>query len=87
MNVDERGYEKQGNEVCEMGEERIRELCERVAVEIGRMDVRDWRVCEVDGGGKGFQTCEIIKEGGRKGMEIISFKGERGMIGERLETE
>ena len=63
-----------------MGEERIRELCERVAVEIERMDVKDWRMCEVDGGGKESQTCEIIKEGGREDVEIASI--ERGMIGE-----
>ena len=70
-----------------MGEERIRELCERVAVEIERMNVRDWRVCEVDGGGKDSQTCEIIKEGGRKGVEIVFMEGERGMNGERLGME
>ncbi len=67
-----------------MGEERMRGLCERVAAEIERMNVRDWRVCEVDGGGKGFQTCEIIKEGGRKEVEIVFIESERGMIGERL---
>ncbi len=60
-----------------MGEERIRELCERVAVEVERMNVRDWRVCEVDGGGKGSQTYEIIKEGGRKGVETVLTEGER----------
>ena len=49
-----------------------------------RMNVRDWRVCEVDGGGKFSQTCEIIKEGGRKGVEIVFFEEERRMIGERL---
>ena len=74
-------------EVCEMGEERVRELCERVVVEKERMNVRDWRVCEVDGRGKISQTCEIMKEGGRKGVEIVSMEGERGMIGERLGME
>ena len=59
-----------------MGEERIRELCERVAVEKEKMNVRDWRVCEVDEGGKGSQTCEIMKEGGRKGVEIVSIEGD-----------
>ena len=70
-----------------MGEERIRELCERVAVEIERVNVRDWRVCKGDGGGKGSQSCEIIKEGGRKGVEIVFMECERGMIGERLGME
>ena len=60
-----------------MGEERIRELCERAVEEIERMNVRDWRVCEVDGGGKFSQTCEIMKEGGRKGVEIVVTEGER----------
>ena len=60
-----------------MGEERIRELCERVCFEIERMNVRDWRVCEVDGGGKGGQTCEMMKDGGRKGVEIVVIEGER----------
>ena len=36
-----------------------------------RMNEKDWRVCEVDEGGKGFQTCEIVKEGGRKGVEVV----------------
>ena len=49
--------------------------------------MRDWRVFEVDGGGKVSQTCEIIKEGGRKGVEIVLMEGERGMIGERLGME
>ena len=60
-----------------MGEERIRELCERVAEEIERVDVGNWRVCEVDRGGKVNQTCEIIKEGGRKGVEIVLIESER----------
>ena len=30
-----------------------------------------WRVCEGDEGGKGFQTCEIMEEGGRKGVEVV----------------
>ena len=67
-----------------MGEKRIRELCQRIVVERDRMNMRDWRVCEVDGGGKFSQTCEIIKEGGRKGVEIVFFEEERRMIGERL---
>ena len=62
-------------------------MCERVSVEIGMMNVRDWRVYEVDGGGKGIQTCEIIKEGGRKGIEIVFIEEDRGMIGERLGME
>ena len=73
--------------VCEMGEERIRELCERVAVEIERMNMKDWRVCEVDGGGKVIQTCEIIKEGGREGVETIVIEGERGRIEEGLKKD
>ena len=47
------------------------ELCERVLAEIERMNGRDWRVCEVDEGGKVFQTCEIMEEGGRKGVEVV----------------
>ena len=49
----------------------MRELCERVVAEIERMNERDWRVCEVDEGGKEFQTCEMVKEGGRKGVEVV----------------
>ena len=45
--------------------------------------MRDWRVCEVDGGGKVSQTCEIIKEGGRKGVDIVSLEVFVGIIGER----
>ena len=60
-----------------MGEERIRELCERVVVQKERINVREWRICEVDGGGKVSQICEIIKERGRKGVEIVFTEGER----------
>ena len=41
----------------------------------------------MDEGGKGIQTCEIIKEGGRKRVEIVVIEGEKGMIGERLGME
>ena len=39
--------------------------------------MKEWRVYGVDGGGKVSQTCEIIKEGGRKGVEIVFTEGER----------
>ena len=39
------------------------------------MNERDWRVCEVDEGGKAFQTCEMVKEGGRKGVEVVVIEG------------
>ena len=43
-------------------------------------------MCEV-GEGKGIQRCEIMKEGGRKGVEIVLMEVLRGMIGERLGME
>ena len=55
----------------------MRELFERVGAEIERMNGRDWRVCEVDEGGKVFQTCEIMEEGGRKGVEVVLIEGLR----------
>ena len=55
----------------------MRELFERVGAEIERMNERDWRVCEVDEGGKGIQTCEIMEEGGRKGVEVVGLESER----------
>ena len=65
-------------------EKRESGSCVRELLLRERMDLRDWRMCEVDGGGKGIQACEIIKEGGRKGVEIVFIEVERGMIGERL---
>ena len=41
--------------------------------------------------GKGIQTCEMIKESGREGCEIVSIHAERWMIrkvlGKRKGTE
>ena len=34
--------------------------------------------------GKGSQTCEVIKESGREGFEIVFIQGERGMMREGL---
>ena len=44
-------------------------------------------MCEIDEGGKKSKTCEIIKEGGREGVEIVFIEEERGMIGVRLRME
>ena len=44
-------------------------------------------MCHVDGGGKFSQTCEIIKERGRKGVETVFIEVERRIIGVRLRME
>ena len=36
-----------------------------------------WRVCEGDEGGEGFQACEIVEEGGRKGVDVVLIEGLR----------
>ena len=57
-------HQEEGNEVFEMGEERIRELCERVAVEIEKMNVRDLRVCE------GVKLCDIKN---KRELDLLIF--------------
>ncbi len=34
--------------------------------------------------GKGIQTCEVIKDGGREECEIVFIQGERGMMRDGL---
>ena len=34
--------------------------------------------------GKGSQTCEVIKESGREGFEIVFIQGGRGIMREGL---
>ena len=38
---------------------------------------RDLRVCEGYEGGKVFQTCEMMEEGGRKEVEVVVTEGLR----------
>ena len=49
----------------------MRELCERVDAEIERINGRDWRVCEVDEGGRYFRLVRLWKREGERELRLF----------------